>query len=415
MMTSAPWAQARLRWLQILCLITHLLPVTLAQFNVSTFYIKESDTFVAINLPPGSDDINFYIDSPQWYSYAAIGFGTDMSDALILVMHRDASGTGVTVSPRRSTGHTEPVHDPDVRITLNPFDETVPEMRANGTCHSCRSLLGGSWGTASGDSNLPMIYAFGPNKASLKTDALDAPLRRHVGHGEFSFSVNESTGTGGIGPLNLAEISAGSPEIDMRHTSAKASVAHGVLFAITAVALAPFDMLVGTFLKKWPKLHAFTTGWYFAFAMGAFVPGVVVSGQHIITKKFATPHQILGLISIVFMVLNLFLGIGLWHVKKRVWENFKDAPKTVTLLDKVHIWAGRLIWVLLLVNVGLGLKLAARRNTLILGYAALVGGAIVFLTPIYFVLWKCTRERKPKQQEGPHELQDNIYDHWHNR
>jgi hypothetical protein len=53
------------------------------------------------------------------------------------------------------------------------------------------------------------------------------------------------------------------------------------------------------------------------------------------------------------MVLNLFLGIGLWYVKKRIWENFKDAPKTVTLMDNVHIWVGRLIWVLMLVNVGL--------------------------------------------------------------
>ncbi|KAK3985996.1 hypothetical protein QBC44DRAFT_145118 [Cladorrhinum sp. PSN332] len=415
MMALVSWPQRCLRWLHVLCLITHLLPFALAEFKASTFYIKEADTFVAINLPPDSQDINFYIDAPQWYSYTGIGFGADMSDALILVMHRDASGTGVTVSPRRSTGHTEPIHDAKVRITLNPFDRVVPEMRANGTCHSCRSLLQGPWAATSGDSVFPMIYAFGPNKVSVRTDALDAPLRRHVGHGEFSVSLSDAVGIGGIGPLNLTEIRARGPEVDMRHTSAKASVAHGVLFAITAVAIAPFDMLVATFLKKWPKLHAVTTGGYFAFAMGAFVPGVVVSSQHIITKKFATPHQILGMITIVFMTLNLLLGVGLWHVKRRIWADFKDAPKTVTVLDKAHLWAGRLMWVLLLVNVGLGLNLSARRNTFILGYAALVGGVVVFLTPIYFVMWRCTKARKPKQQDGPHELQENIYDHWHNR
>ncbi|KAK4222235.1 hypothetical protein QBC38DRAFT_88574 [Podospora fimiseda] len=415
MMASISWSQSRLQWLHILCLITQLLPFALAEFKAATFYIQEADTFIALNLPTDSQDINFYIDAPNWYSYTAIGFSSDMSDSMMLVMHRDASGTGVTVSPRRSTGHTEPIHDPTVRITLNSFEDVVLEMRANGTCHSCRSLLKGAWATGSSDNTLPVIYAVGPNKASLRTDALDTPIRRHVGHGEFSVSVNDATGSGGIGPLDLTEIRSRGPEIDMRHTSVKASVAHGVLFAITAVAIAPFDMLVGTFLTKWPKLHAVTTGGYFAFAMGALVPGVVISSQHLITKKFATPHQILGMITIVFLTLNLFLGVGLWYIKRRIWADFKDAPKAVNVMDKVHLWTGRLMCLLLLVNVGLGLQLSLRRNTIILAYAAVVGGVLVFLIPIYFIIWKCTRARKPKQQDGPHELQESIYDHWHNR
>ena len=115
--TSAPkW----MPWLA-LCIITQL-HLTRAQTAVSTLFIPDTNTVVSINLPPDSDDINFYVSSPDWYQYTAIGFGSSMTNALMLVMYASADRnskanpfhtftrhtltqtiTGVTVSPRIAT------------------------------------------------------------------------------------------------------------------------------------------------------------------------------------------------------------------------------------------------------------------------------------------------------------------------
>lgn len=75
-------------WL-VLCIITQL-HLTRAQAAVSTLFIPDTNTIVSINLPPNSDDINFYVSTPDWYQYTAIGFGSSMTNALMLVMYASA-------------------------------------------------------------------------------------------------------------------------------------------------------------------------------------------------------------------------------------------------------------------------------------------------------------------------------------
>ena len=53
----------------------------------SSFFSRDTNTTIAINLTPGTHDINFYVTSPDWYQYVAIGIGNAMEDALILVMY----------------------------------------------------------------------------------------------------------------------------------------------------------------------------------------------------------------------------------------------------------------------------------------------------------------------------------------
>jgi hypothetical protein len=62
--------------------------------TASTFFIPDTNTIVAVNLPEASDDVNFYVATPDWYQYTAIGFGRSMADALMLVMYPSADGKG---------------------------------------------------------------------------------------------------------------------------------------------------------------------------------------------------------------------------------------------------------------------------------------------------------------------------------
>jgi hypothetical protein len=67
-----------------------------------------------------------------------------------------------------------------------------------------------------------------------------------------------------------------------RDRSSRAAVAHGVLFAIAALAFAPLDILIaGALGPRWAWMHAGTATVYFLFVIGAFVPGILVSSEHV--------------------------------------------------------------------------------------------------------------------------------------
>ncbi|KAK4130677.1 iron reductase domain protein [Trichocladium antarcticum] len=421
--------RARLRlsgWLFGLALSTLAqIHLATAQTAVSTLFVPNSNTTIAINLPPGSDDINFYLSAPDLYQYVAIGFGSSMSNALMLVMYASADRKGVTVSPRSSTGLVEPVWNPDINITLHPSSTLAPDsltMIANGTCHDCLALAALPRTTAA-----PMIFAVGPAVQThpLSSDDRDARLRRHIGHGQFTIDLVHATGGSSFPALPSpppppppppnatahAAMAPGSPREDS--TVRGPGAAHGILYAIVALAIAPFDALVAAVSvtrrgRGWAWLGAITGAVYFAFVLGAMVPGVVVSRELVLTRQFRTPHQVLGLITVVMMTIVVGWGGVLAYVRRSAAQRGQEPPENTRLLGTIHQWIGRLIWVLFLVNVGLGLKLSERHTLFILGFLALALGVLVILLPVHFCLWRCSKRQKGKE-EDPHEL--NIYNH----
>ncbi|KXX73042.1 hypothetical protein MMYC01_210086, partial [Madurella mycetomatis] len=384
--------------------------LTTAQTAVSTLFVPDTNTIISINMPDGSDDINFYISAPDWYQYAAVGFGQSMANALMLVMYPSADHKGVTISPRLSTGNTEPVFSSDIRITLHEGSAIHDfDMVANGTCHSCRAL-GPDKPSIEVAATSPMMFAVGPN-VGLSSDDRDARIRRHMGYGRFTMDLVRASGPGGVGvPRNATSGAAllGDGEGLVRDSN-KAATAHGILFVIVALAVAPFDMLIAGAFRRWSWLHGFTGSVYFLFVIGAMVPGVLISREHIMTQQFRTGHQVLGLITIVMVACMFFWGLGLSLIRRSAKKRGQEPPENTRLMGSIHKWVGRLIWVLLLVNNGLGLKLSEQPTLIMLGYASLTGAVAVFLGPVYFFIWRCSKRREPKG-EDQHELH-TIYDH----
>jgi hypothetical protein len=67
----------------------------------------------------------------------------------------------------------------------------------------------------------------------------------------------------------------------------KAATAHGILYAIVTLAVAPFDSLVaGALGTRWAWMHGVTATLYFAFVIGALVPGMLVSREHVAVCSF---------------------------------------------------------------------------------------------------------------------------------
>ncbi|KAK3361116.1 hypothetical protein B0T24DRAFT_114491 [Lasiosphaeria ovina] len=385
---------------------------------VSTLFVFETNTQFSINVPADdtSNDINFFMTAPTWFQYVALGFGRDMASSLMLVAYpatnfaqKSLSGNGgVTLSPRFSTGDTEPVYSPDIRFTLHAGTGIVNgSILVNGTCHNCRS-----WQTSAldlGDRNQSMIFALGPS-LELTSDDPSAPLRRHMGYGSFSVDMVKARGSLGgaaFGTLRNASDGANLVGSGLRRDTDKVATAHGAMFAAVALAVAPFDTLVTVALRRWPTLPMLSSLGYFALVIGAMVPGILISKEHILSQKFNTPHQVLGLLTIVLMFGVVAWGLALGFAKRAAKRRGEDLSPRNQTLSTAHTWLGRLVWLFFLINNGLGLKLSQQTTMFILGYSVLAAGVVIFLLPVYFCIWRCTRQPKPPK-EADQEM-DNIY------
>jgi hypothetical protein len=59
---------------------------------VSSVFIRDVSMTFAINLNPGSNDINFFLKADAGYSYVAVGIGSVMKDSLMLIAYAAADG-----------------------------------------------------------------------------------------------------------------------------------------------------------------------------------------------------------------------------------------------------------------------------------------------------------------------------------
>ncbi|KAK4249227.1 hypothetical protein C7999DRAFT_12877 [Corynascus novoguineensis] len=427
---SIPISKWRWQWL-VLCIMGQLQPqLAHAQTAVQTLFVPDTDTVASFNVPPDSDDINLYVLTPDWYQYTAIGFGATMSEALMLVMYPSSDGRSVTVSPRKSTGNTEPVYSPETQLVIHDtsIDENL-NMVINATCRRCLPYTK-AYSAPGAERTASMMFAVGPDLA-LHSDELDARIRRHVAYGIFEIDLDKATGPGGIGPSDT--ITGGSGKVKsssgdavlsgerdglVQDGGSKAATAHGVLYAVVALGIAPFDSLVAgalgrstsTLRKRWAAwAHGFTATAYVAFVVGAMVPGILVSREHVATQQFRTGHQVLGLLTVAALVVMFVWGIALSWIRRSASQHSQEPPENAGLLGAIHRWGCRIIWVLLLINVGLGLKLSEQKLILIFGYVAVTLALMVVLIPVYFCLWRCSKRRKEKEEsviEMP-----TIYDH----
>jgi hypothetical protein len=71
------------------------------------------------------------------------------------------------------------------------------------------------------------------------------------------------------------------------------------------------------------------------------------------TQQFRTGHQVIGLLTIVAMTLMYLWGLSLSWIKRSAKKRGQEPPERTQLLGAIHRWVCRVIWVLLLVNVGL--------------------------------------------------------------
>lgn len=114
------------------------------------------------------------------------------------------------------------------------------------------------------------------------------------------------------------------------------------------------------------------------------------------TDQLSTPHAIIGLVVVAALILQPITGL-LHH---RLYKQ-KGGP---TAVSPVHVWWGRAIVTLGIINGGLGLQLAANTKNGEIAYGVVAGVMWVsWMAVVIFVTAKKSRSGGGSVSSGSHE------------
>jgi cytochrome b len=396
----------------------------------STFVFRSSSTdqtFVfALNAVEATGDLYFHLEAPAGQAWAAVGIGSEMKDALIFTAYASGNDTGVTISPRIATGHSEPSYAKDVDLQqiwpeeLNGSNTIGSDgrLRADAVCRNCTSWLSGKGKLDLTNTGAPFIFAVGPSK-EMRSSSLTASMRRHDFYGHFTMNMTAAISLeDGAVPLpnsknGTYDLSGASGAKDMTADSSHAPAAHALIMLGSFVFLFPLGSLVLKVLHK-ALWHGIVQIIAVVLITVGFGLGIYISTQynkvrlnhssiinnHMMetngnqSRSFVSAHQLIGLI--VFIALLIQLGLGLLH--HRTWKR----TKSPTIFSKIHRYLGPTIFLLSVINGGIGFNFA-ENSSYNPRYAVVVLAVAVIYFGIRGTAWWWARrnggkEKKQQQQ-----------------
>lgn len=286
-----------------------------------------------------------------------------MAGSNIFIIYTDGNGN-VTLSPRQGQGEFEPEPDTTANVTLLEGSGVQGDkMVANILCSNCHRWNGGStdFSSSSGD----WIHASRPGNSLESTD-LGEELEQHNDHGSFTWTYTSAQGGQDVNPfVSLSgsngvstppqgaggDVDSNSGDIESEPSYGMVT-AHGTLASIAVLVILPVGAIVIRTLSLSPWIHAgIQMLGYVCFATAASLGIYIAHAEH----AFVNAHPIIGLIAFFFLTIQPFAGV--MHHK-----SYKKTQQRM-LTSYVHIWAGRLLVVLGMINGGLGIKLAGDVRT----------------------------------------------------
>lgn len=339
------------------------------------------------------------ISAPSNIQWVGLGTGTDMGGSTMILIYADGSGN-ITLSGRSARGEVQPLLDSTTQagLTLLAGSAVAADgsMVANIKCTSFTlqgsSMSASEWIFASrqgsalnSKSTSATLQQHNGQHAAFTADLTQASIAQDAnpfvasaanpsssaGTGTASGATPSSTGTSG-GSTSGGSTSGGS-------TSGGATIivssaqkerenykkAHGIVMGITVVLLFPigamFMRLVGS-----PWVH----GALQLFSLAALIVGfgLGVKLAQLTDKLFESDgrtHTIFGTVLLALFLIQPVLGLFHHTAYKK--------HQTRTPVSHSHIWFGRIIMALAIINGGLGLKLAANTTGGKIAYGVVAG------------------------------------------
>ncbi|KAK4178656.1 hypothetical protein QBC36DRAFT_99559 [Triangularia setosa] len=355
-----------------------------------------------------SGNIYFQLKAPTTYAWVALGTGSQMAGSNIFVMYQDGNGN-LTISPRLGTAHSQPQWDQSstaAQLTLLAGSGVADGMMtANVACANCESWNGGDMSLQG--TSVPWISAW--RTGSLASTNKGASISQHGGSDHTGFNIDLTTATinsdsnpflasrntvGGGSDGSGSGSPSGSNGITLARGNPNAATilaAHGIIGALVMAVLYPLGSLLMPLLGRW-YVHGTWQVVTFCLMWAAFGLGVQSAKDR--NMLFTQSHTILG--TVVIALFGIQPALGYIHHRQYVQTQSRGP------VSYVHIWFGRILMLLGIINGGLGLQLAQERNELVIAYSVVAG--VIFLcyvlAKMFTVLGAQKRQRSRSRKEA---------------
>ncbi|KAG6060957.1 hypothetical protein E4U17_003027 [Claviceps sp. LM77 group G4] len=304
----------------------------------------------------GTGNIYFQLRAPTSYAWIAVAIGSQMVGSDMFVVYDNGHGN-VTLSTRPGLKHGMPEYKAHPGVTLLAGSGIVNgQMVANVRCSSCSTLSmksTNSWSSA---------WKKGASLASMDQAAR---IPYHDGHDSFSVDFSKAAVSSDSNPFvgNVAAAVSGSgvSQEDSSSDNKGLLYAHGIIMSLVFLIGFPVGSMLMPLLGKW-LVHASWQIVAFILMWVGFGVGYVLSRRW--DMFFTQAHTRLGLILCILISFQPVLG---WlHHQYYVQHQRRGA------ISHAHVWFGRILIILGMINGGLGLQLAGNDRAFVIAYCVIL-------------------------------------------
>ncbi|OLN88565.1 hypothetical protein CCHL11_01979 [Colletotrichum chlorophyti] len=351
----------------------------------------------------GSGNLYFQMTAPSSYQWVSLGTGSTMSNSNMFLMYADGNGN-VTISPRTARGHQMPQLSQNTNLELLAGSGVQNgRMTANVLCTNCASWSSGSMALNSASSSWIAAWKAG---SAINSASASQSIQQHDEHTSFSLDLTQATiqtdsnpfvngaadggngggsSNGGSGSGsgngngnsngNGGSTSGGGVVFNGGGGKSTVLLAHGIIMSIAFVLLYPIGAILMPLLGKWIG-HA-----------------VWQTVAFILMWLFLQTHTILGTVVVALLAIQPFLG----YAHHAYYKKFQ----TRGVISHVHVWYGRILMLLGIINGGLGLELASSPRSYVIAYS--VVAAVVGVAWIGASVWGDMRKSAASTRRIKHE------------
>ncbi|KAF9879927.1 integral membrane protein [Colletotrichum karsti] len=351
----------------------------------------------------GSGNLYFQMSAPTSYQWVALGTGSSMSNSNMFIMYTDGAGN-VTISPRTARGHNMPtVSQNGANLSLLGGSGIVDgKMVANVLCTNCASWSGGSMSLNSATTSWIAAWKSG---SAINSASNSQSIQQHDDHTNFNLDLTKATVSTDSNPFTGAATggngsgggsTSGGSGVVFNGGGGKSAIllAHGVIMSIVFIALYPLGAILMPLVGKW-MAHALWQSVAFALMWVGFGTGYAYARDN--GYLFAQTHTLLGTVVVALLAIQPFLG----YAHHAYYKKFQ----TRGAISHVHIWYGRALMILGIINGGLGLQLASTPTRYVIAYS--VVAAVLGVMWLGAAVWGETRRTPRMKQEHSHESSES--------
>ncbi|KAG5985199.1 hypothetical protein E4U55_000444 [Claviceps digitariae] len=317
--------------------------------------------------PTASPTLYLQIDAPSSsYNWIAVGLGARMLNADIFLIHASSpSDNNITLSTRIGRHHMMPLYMPRKNVRLLPGSGLLDgRLRANIACLACTDLNVSHYNSSDW---IVAWSSISPSTDRLRSSNPSAVISKHDQHhilrvnlAQAVLSSSNTTNPFATKGTSVAQTADAVKQLDAddaddddethptKYTIVR--LAHGIIMTTVFVLIFPVGSLLVPLFSKWflhsmSQLGGYTCMWV-AFALG------YIYAKHA-DKLYNNTHTKLGTAVVSLLAIQPLLG----YLHHRLYT----ARQTRTLLCHVHVWYGRSLMLLGIINGGLGLQLTQER------------------------------------------------------